>query len=122
MYTNSYYNKWKLLLDNNNKSYNNSSTSSNIVINNNGLDYFIKVFYSNSRSLSNTLPTLLSKIQSHEYNIIIFTETWINDEITDGMLLNGTKIQVGGILIYINRLFPAHNLQFTENLYLLIIL
>ena len=60
------------------------------------------------------------------YDIIIFTETWLNDEITDGMLLNDTyynlfrldriiKTNGCGILIYINILFPAHTLQFTEN-------
>ena len=72
-------------------------------------------------------------IQGHEYDILLFTETWLNNEITDGMLLNDTYYNLFRldrilylynkntwqwyilIYIYINSLFPAHILQFTEN-------
>jgi len=46
----------------------------------------IALYYCNVRSLRNRLIYLLDVFYGHNYNIITLTETWLSDEITDGLL------------------------------------
>ena len=60
-------------------------------------------------------------INSREYDILIFTETWLNQDITNGMISDNnfynlfrvdrlTNTHGGGILIYIKHHYQAHAL------------
>ena len=107
----------KSSIGNNQKTYNTNS-------NGNRLDPLIKVCYSNSRSLCNKLPKLLAIINSREYDILIFTETWLNPDITNGMISDNnfytlfrldrlTNTHGGSILIYIKHYYQAYALCHT---------
>ena len=87
---------------------------------------FAKIYFCNARSVCNKLPTLSAIVNSHLYDILIFTETWLNDAIPNAMLLNNnyynlyrhdrvTKSHGGGILIYINLNYISYNLFVSNN-------
>jgi len=46
----------------------------------------IALFYCNVRSLRNRLIDLHAVLYGNHFNIITLTETWLSDEVTDGLL------------------------------------
>ena len=71
---------------------------------------FSKVYY--VRSLCNNLPSLVAMLNDRHYDIIIFTETWLNNSVTYAML-NPLHLYTvyrqdrpdnsrGGIIVYVN--------------------
>ena len=74
---------------------------------------FINVYYCNARSICNKLPMLISLLYSNIYDILIFTETWLNNNMFNSLLNLNDKHMLyrldrninthgGGILVYVN--------------------
>ena len=63
---------------------NNDISHSNLLKSN--FSPFSKVYYTNARSLCNKLPSLIAMLNDRHYDIIIFTETWLNNSVTNTML------------------------------------
>ena len=54
----------------------------------------MQAFYANARSLKNKLPELHKLIIKPNFEIFCFSETWLDDSISDSMLLNKCKFKV----------------------------
>ena len=50
----------------------------------------LKCYYFNSRSITNKLDSLLVMLDSHLYDVIFITETWLSTNIPDSMLTSST--------------------------------
>ena len=83
---------------------------------------FAHMYFTNARSLCNKLPILIALTNSHIYDILIFIETWLNDNIPNSMLVNYTyyilyrydrhaNSRGGGILVYIKSTFNSYNID-----------
>ena len=51
---------------------------------------FLKCFYFNSRSLKNKLSELHVLLHSSQYDIISVSETWLDETVSDELLLDGS--------------------------------
>ena len=70
----------------------------------------VTFWYSNMNSIKNKIDEWKISIQQHKPTFILLTETWLNDQVTDGLIaLQGYRIfrkdrmnrEGGGILIYV---------------------
>lgn len=90
---------------------------------------FLNIYYQNVRSLNNKLTLLKSLSPLSLYNILIFTETWLNDNIHSSELglydyiiyrydRNGktsSSSRGGGVLIAIHKSLPSKPLIVENN-------
>jgi len=74
----------------------------------------LSIYYCNSRSILNKIDSL-SILLSKTYDILIFTESWLNSNIIDSTLIGNSlytvsrldrKTKGGGILVLISNLLP----------------
>ena len=74
----------------------------------------LSAYYCNARSLRNSLAELHLKLYTDNFNILCFSETWLCNNFTDGMLDPESKFNIyrrdrksgwpaGGVLIFIHR-------------------
>ena len=74
----------------------------------------LSAYYCNARSLRNSLAELHLKLYTGNFNILCFSETWLCNNFTDGMLDPESKFNIyrrdrnsgwpaGGVLIFIHR-------------------
>ena len=54
----------------------------------------LKFFYSNCRSICNKLPDLNILLSSLEYDVLIFSETWLNQNVPNSLLLNNCDYSI----------------------------
>jgi len=54
----------------------------------------LKVYFANSRSICNKINELHVLLSSHEYDILVFCETWLTESLPDSLLLNGLDYSI----------------------------
>ena len=81
----------------------------------------ITVYYFNARSLKNKLLCLHNFLESERPDLVLITETWLNESITDSLILPSNCYNIfrkdrqdgyGGVLILSNNILKITNVEF----------
>ena len=78
----------------------------------------------NARSLCNKLSNLHLLLHSNDFDIIFFTESWLNGDLSDSLLLSGSSYYIlrkdrydgsGGVLVFIQNSLKVVNNELTTD-------
>lgn len=90
----------------------------------------VEIYYQNVRGLKTKRVVLSENILQSSYNIIAFTETWLNSNIMDREIIDSrytvyrkdrdlktvkSKIDGGGVLIAVSKHIKSHRIKIWEN-------
>jgi hypothetical protein len=92
----------------------------------------LSIYYQNVRGLRSKLSDFYNAISAENYDVIICTETWLNNSVTDCEVFDGryrvfrvdrdcvraNKLDGGGVLIAVNKKYRAELCALQLNLYL----